>query len=396
MNGDQVVGVSFSLSDGDMVTVAARIVIDATDEGDVIALGHVEHVTGFESQEETGEPSAPTAAQPDNMQAATHVFAVEHRAGESHVIDKPNDYERWRGLFPKGWPGPLIGWCFPDPRTLVRVELPFSPNIDPSHDSFSGHAGDRPGDRDLWRYRRVLARAQLEPIGETDVTIVNWPQNDYFQAPLISASPTARAERLRDARNLSASLLYWLQTDAPRADGGVGWPGLRLRGDVLGTSDGFAMRPYTRESRRIRAEVTVVEQDIAKAVRGEKGARHYEDSVGIGYYRIDLHPSTGGDAYLDVDSWPFELPLGSLIPRRVDNLIAAGKNIGTTHITNGCYRVHPVEWTIGEAAGALAAFCSSKGIVPRAVRANSSHLQGLQSDLLQGGAELHWPDRLTQ
>ena len=40
------------------------------------------------------------------------------------------------------------------------------------------------------------------------------------------------------------------------------------------------------------------------------------------------------------------------LPVRIGNLIAGGKNLGTTHITNGCYRLHPVEWNIGEAAGA--------------------------------------------
>jgi len=39
----------------------------------------------------------------------------------------------------------------------------------------------------------------------------------------------------------------------------------------------------------------------------------------------------------------------------VQNLIPAAKNIGFRHITNGCYRLHPVEWHIGEAAGYLAA-----------------------------------------
>src|SRR3712207_8972640 len=50
-------------------------------------------------------------------------------------------------------------------------------------------------------------------------------------------------------------------------------------------------------------------------------------------------------------SLPFQVPLGAMIPVRVNNLIAGCKNIGTTHVTNGCYRLHPVEWTIGEAAG---------------------------------------------
>ncbi|MEE3917727.1 FAD-dependent oxidoreductase [Micromonospora sp. BRA006-A] len=84
----------------------------------------------------------------------------------------------------------------------------------------------------------------------------------------------------------------------------------------------------------------MVEQDLSLAVRGEHGAVSYPDSIGVGMYRIDLHPSTGGDNYIDVGSCPFEIPLGALIPQRMENLLPAGKNIGTTHITNGRYR-HP-------------------------------------------------------
>ena len=80
--------------------------------------------------------------------------------------------------------------------------------------------------------------------------------------------------------------------------------------------------------------------------------RLFADSVGVGSYRIDLHPSTGGMNYIDISSLPFQIPLGALIPRRIENLLPACKNLGTTHITNGCYRLHPVEWAIGEAAGA--------------------------------------------
>ena len=104
-------------------------------------------------------------------------------------------------------------------------------------------------------------------------------------------------------------MLYWLQTEAPRADGGTGFPGLRLRGDVTGTADGLAQAPYIRESRRIRAEYTVVEQDLSLAVRGDAGRRAAtRDSVGVGMYRIDLHPSTGGDNYIDVGLVPVRDP----------------------------------------------------------------------------------------
>ena len=78
--------------------------------------------------------------------------------------------------------------------------------------------------------------------------------------------------------------------------------------------------------------------------------------------------STGGDNYIDVSSLPFQIPLGALIPRRVENLLPACKNIGVTHITNGCYRLHPVEWNIGEAAGCLAARAVQAKSPPRRIR----------------------------
>ena len=49
------------------------------------------------------------------------------------------------------------------------------------------------------------------------------------------------------------------------------------------------------------------------ASRGDQGAVRYRDSVGVGMYRIDLHPSTGGDPYIDLGCCPFQLPLGALV-----------------------------------------------------------------------------------
>jgi hypothetical protein len=165
-----------------------------------------------------------------------------------------------------------------------------------------------------------------------------------------------------------------------------------MRGDVTGSRNGLAMAPYIRESRRIRAVTTIVEQDLSLAVRGDKGAVNYRDSVGIGMYRIDLHPSTGGDNYIDVGSCPFEIPLGALLPRRMRNLIPAGKNIGTTHITNGCYRLHPVEWNIGEVAGLLAAHCLDGRTTPHAVQADDARLADFQRKLGAEGIQIRWPD----
>jgi hypothetical protein len=87
------------------------------------------------------------------------------------------------------------------------------------------------------------------------------------------------------------------------------------------------------------------------------GAEKFADSVGIGCYRIDLHPSTGGQNYIDVGSWPFQIPLGSLIPQRVENLAARLQKPGRDAHHQWLLSLHPVEWNIGESAGALAAHC---------------------------------------
>ena len=160
-----------------------------------------------------------------------------------------------------------------------------------------------------------------------------------------------------------------MQTDAPRRDGAYGYRGLRLRGDVLGTVDGLAKQAYYREGRRIQAEFTVLEQHIGVEARpGREAAERFADSVGIGAYRIDLHPSTRGRNTVDIDSFPFQIPLGALLPVRVDNLLPACKNLGTTRITNGAYREHATEWSIGEASGTLAAFALAHKQPAHAVR----------------------------
>lgn len=91
---------------------------------------------------------------------------------------------------------------------------------------------------------------------------------------------------------------------------------------------------------------------------------------------IDLHPSCGGDNYIDFNSLRFQIPLGALLPQRVNNLFPACKNIGTTHITNGCYRTHPVEWGIGEAVGLLITYASKKQISARIIRSDKEYANG--------------------
>ena len=126
-----------------------------------------------------------------------------------------------------------------------------------------------------------------------------------------------------------------MQTEAPTKNGRTGWKGLRLRKDIVGTEDGLAKAAYIRESRRIQAEFTVLEQHVGTDMRrkaagktaGSLSAERFPNSVGVGCYRIDLHPSAGGTNYIDVSSLPFQIPLGAFIPKRLENLLPACKNI---------------------------------------------------------------------
>ncbi len=359
----------------DEIIIYADYILDATETGELLPLGGVEYVTGAESQRETGEPHAKPEAEPLNMQAFTWCFAMAYDPNGDHTIPKPPNYERWRAFQPPFWPGPLLGWTDVNPITLQPRRL-----------SLFGEDGTFP----LFAYRQIVNPALYPPeIAPRPVTIVNWPQNDYFVGNPYEVPEAARHRA--GARELSLCLLYWLQTEAPRPDGGTGYPGLHLRPDITGTPDGFAKTPYIRESRRIRARFTICEQHVSAACRPNATlAEPFPDSVGVGHYRIDLHPSTGGDTYLDIEALPFQIPLGALIPIRVRNLLPACKNIGTTHITNGCYRLHPVEWNIGESAGLLIAFCLLRRVEPHQVYETPALLQEYQSLLRTQGIQLEW------
>jgi hypothetical protein len=75
----------------------------------------------------------------------------------------------------------------------------------------------------------------------------------------------------------------------------------------------------------------------------------------------------------------------------MENLLPACKNLGTTHLTNGCYRLHPVEWNIGESVGELAAFCAARREPPRAVAKQPTLLADFQRQLVTQGIPLAWP-----
>ena len=388
ISGDQVTSVTLrDVQIGDETEVHAHYFLDATELGDLLPLSGAEYVIGAESKSETGEPNAVDGiAQPENVQGFTWVFAMAHDDGSHRTIDKPEQYEFWRSFKPEFWPGPFLGFDDLNPVTGQARHLPI----------FGGEKQTWfNGDFGLFSYRQIVDPDLFEQgTVPHPVTIVNWPQNDFFLNSILDRPADHVAKSLNDSKQLSLSLLYWLQTEAPRHDGGVGYPGLYLRPDITGTADGFAKAPYIRESRRIKAMQTILEQHVAAYTNPNSDrAVAVADSVGIGSYRLDLHPSTNGVAYIDTATLPFQIPLGALIPIRIKNLLPACKNLGVTHMTNGCYRLHPVEWNIGESAGLLAGFCLRSAVLPQQIAENANLIGQFQCLLSEQHVEISWPVR---
>ncbi|BAM03456.1 FAD-dependent oxidoreductase [Phycisphaera mikurensis] len=392
--------------DGRETRIAADYVLDATEAGDLYPLTGCEHAVGAECRDAYGELHAPAGrgdgpggSHPRDQQAVSWCFAMEHRPGRNHVGPEPEGYARWRSFVPDldpPWCGPLFSWLSPGvderPREMGMVPWP-----------------DRPADGvwELWRYRRIVD-ASAHTDGRPDVCLVNWVQMDQFVEPVLGVSPDAARAALKLAKQQARCLFHWMQTEAPRHDGGRGYPGLKLRGDELGTDSGFAKAAYIREPRRLLARTIIHEGHLGAAQRRAAGepevpelattlgesvpaAEPFADAVGVGHYRLDLHPSCAGRNSVYVEAAPYRIPLGSLIPVRVENLLAAGKGFGVSHVVNGCTRLHPVEWTVGEAAGELAAWCLEHGRTPAEVHADAAQTRRFQDRLRARGFALAWP-----
>lgn len=392
--GDLVVGVTVRDAGGDTCTVSGTLYLDATETDDLLELAGIERRIGAEGSAVHGELHAPSEPDRDCQQPPSWCFALEHRPGESHVISRPRGYEALRAWTPamhdRPWPGPLFSWTIPTHGTPGVRELSLTPWPD-----------EPPvGAWELWRYRRIVD-ASAHTDGRADVTLVNWVQMDDWRRPVLSLPRAERAAAFADAKELSRCLLYWMQTEAPRHDGGAGYPGLRLRGDELGSTDGFALAPYIREPMRLEALRMLTERDIGAAQRGrvdagvrgvppEGRAEPFSDSVAIGHYHIDLHPTPTGRNSVYVEASPFQIPLRSLVPVRAANVLAGGKGIGVTHVANGATRMHAVEWAIGEAAGVAAAVALRAGMPVQAL-ASAELAAEVRGTLTARGVPTAWP-----
>jgi len=362
--------------------VEAKYFIDATDNGDLLPMTETAYRVGADAKSTFSEPHAPEKADPNDLQPITWVAAISYEAGGNHQIEKPKSYEFFKNHRMLFGESPL-SWFAAGLDLHSKREF-----------SMFGKTNDQVHIPALFTYRQIIDPNKYKDSKNIHpTTILNWPQNDYFFDNIIEndQSDFHKAQ----AKELTLSLVYWLQTEAKRDDGtGYGYQEIMLSKNTFDTEDGLAKAPYIRESRRIDALYTVKEQDIARKYAPKPPK--FWDSVGVGMYHIDLHMTTKSHTYFYEPTWPFEIPLGAFIPKQKINLIPACKNIGTTHITNGCYRVHPIEWNIGESAGLLIAYALKNQMTPREIYQDKFEVAKFQTFLVDQGIMLYWPEHVYQ
>jgi len=329
--------------------IEAKVILDATELGDLLALAEIPYRWGWEWYSEWQEPSAPRhpsrLTQTYSIQAPTWVFVLrEFEAKTAPPIALKSSATAANAIsqFSESWKGFGI-------------------------ESFLNY-GRLPGNRFM----------------------INWPEqgNDYgLQADRLIQSETTRQEFLQAAYAHAQQYAQWLQQQMGRGYG--------LATDVFPEAPlgggAYALHPYYRESRRLRGLATVREQEILPVAGGQVAAlpmnQHGEvNSIAIGNYANDHH-YPGFRLALQPKStrwggrWtgtPFALPYDCLVPASMDGLLVCEKNISVSHIANGATRLQPTVLNIGQAAGLAAALCIELGCQPRDLP-----VRKLQTALLQ-------------
>jgi len=348
-----------------------KIFIDATELGEFLPLAGADSITGAESRAMTGEPDAPAAANPKALQRFTYPFIL--RSAAATESKKPAHYDENLKYF-----------------SLDSVE---SPQLT-LHYRFFQQGARTPGS--FWSYRRIVDATQFKPGAfASDLSMINWSSNDVCDAGLLADDPIQTARAMQHGKQVALGFAWWIARAAPRDDGrGQGYGDLAVIKDAMGSQDGLSQFPYVRESRRMLALRTVREQDLVPKDGSVARALQFEDSVGIGYYAMDLHACDPQPAL--PNSKPYQIPLTALMSRNIANLMAAAKNIGTTHFTNGAYRLHPTEWAIGVAVGEAAHEALVAAVPLHEIAQEPTRLRRLQLDLIGLGQPLVWYDDVPE
>lgn len=327
------------LATGRRVEVRAKVVVDGTDLGDVLARAGAAFDLGLDADSVSGE-DAGIAASSDVVQDLTWCAILkDYGPGTDRTIPRPAGYD------PAEFDCSSTSYCKDATREKPTVDA-----------------------------RKMLDYARL-PGGKY---LVNWPKygNDTY-LNVVGLDDAAREKALEAAKAHTLRFVYFIQHE-------LGFQSLGLADDEYPTKDLLPFIPYHREGRRLRGVVRFTARDIAEPF----GPRDplYRTGISVGDYPIDHHHKRNPTApqhlwFVPVPS--FSVPLGAVVPETVDGLVVADKAISVSNVANGTTRLQPVVLLTGQAAGALAALAARDGREPRAVP-----VRDVQRALLAAGAIL--------
>lgn len=324
--------------DGRSERIAARVLIDATELGDVARTLGVPADVGMDAAADTGEPEAPARAN-DIIQDLTYV-AVLKDYGRDASIPRPEGYDPAR-----------YACCCDNPLC-----------VDPKEP-------DR-----VWSREKMIDYGRL-PGGKY---MINWPieGNDYY-VNMVDMSPAEREQAVHRAKDHTLGFVYFLQHE-------LGFRTLGLADDEFPTEDRLPFIPYHRESRRIHGAVRFTLRDIVAPYERTL----YRTAVAVGDYPVDQHHARyeGWSSLPNLYFHPvpsYGVPMGVMLPAQQPGLLVAEKSVSVTNLVNGSTRLQPVVMQLGQAAGAWAALAAEAECDPAEVSVRS-----VQQALLDAGCYL--------
>lgn len=307
-------------AEGKLHNIESRLVIDATELGDVAKMTGVKYDIGMESRSVTHEDIAPEYANGIIQDLTWVAILKDYGEGKDMTIPMPANYNR------DDYVCSTFNPLCTDPKEPARMRVP----------------------------ETMITYGKLP----NNKYMINWPVsgNDYY-TNVIELDREQREAEFAKAREFALGFVYFLQTE-------LGFKNLGLADDEFPTEHQLALIPYHRESRRIHGLVRFDLNDMDKPYDQKQNL--YRTGIAVGDYPVDHHHKryTGADSLPDLHFHPvpsFSLPMGVLIPQDVDDIIVAEKSISVSNIVNGATRLQPVVLQIGQAAGAIASLALAEG-----------------------------------
>jgi hypothetical protein len=253
----------------------------------------------------------------------------------------------------------------------------------------------------VWTYRRVNTSApDPHTVAVNDITIQNWGDGNDYRAEFfyLSSSDTQRQRdtnqwqggvnlhAIQNAERLAYGYHYWYRQNAP-----VEWANrtvLVRSPSATGTCHYLAKLPYMRESRRSIGYNNFL-MNIT-TITGHARDLHgyiFDDRVCIGVFLADIHSMTSCSYPAYIREYypilPYYIPLRAMTNRDIDNLIVIGKTMAQSFLVNSATRLHPVEFSIGQAAGVVGAYAVQNNLQSVAEMLEEEHLRRVQSIVKQ-------------